>query len=180
MKSQIVKLSAYQPQWAQDYAYEKKRIEEVIGAYIVCIEHIGSTSVRGLMAKPIIDILVGVEHLAQVDMLVAPLSTIGYEYVPKPDNDKKFFRKGPWGQGKCHLHICEINSMEWHEKLLFRNYLRQHSDVAAAYVALKQQLAVTYHFDRPTYTKKKNRLYAMLSIWHIFCRRGFSTRSFSD
>lgn len=70
-------------------------------------------------------------------------------------NDKKFFRKGLWGQGKCHLHICEINSAEWHEKLLFRNYLRQYSGVAAAYVSLKQQLAVTYHFDRPTYTKKK-------------------------
>lgn len=66
-----------------------------------------------------------------------------------------FFRKGLWGQGTCHLHICEINSSEWIEKLLFRDYLRLHPDVAKEYASLKKELASNYKSDRPTYTKKK-------------------------
>ena len=66
-----------------------------------------------------------------------------------------FFRKGLWGQGTCHLHICEINNSEWIEKLLFRDYLRLNPEVAEEYALLKKELASQYHFDRTTYTKKK-------------------------
>ncbi|WP_256212940.1 GrpB family protein [Bacillus sp. OV322] len=76
------------------------------------------------------------------------MSEIGYEYVPKPVfKDRMFFRKGLWGQGTCHLHICEFNSSEWIEKLLFRDYLRLDPKVAEKYASLKKELASKYQYD---------------------------------
>ncbi len=76
--------------------------------------------------------------------------------VPKPELlDRSFFRKGEWRQGTCHLHICEFNSVEWREKIWFRNYLRLNPQIAKEYVALKKDLASRYTHDRPTYTMKK-------------------------
>ena len=156
MTKLIVNLSDYNPKWENVFEYEKKRIVNVIGDKIFGIEHIGSTSIKGLKAKPIIDIIVGVQDLEETSNFIVPLSDIEYEYVYKPEfKDRRFFRKGLWGQGTCHLHICEINSNEWIEKLLFRDYLRLNPDVAKEYTALKKELASNYKFDRPTYTKKK-------------------------
>ena len=156
MNKTIVNLSEYNHHWEQEFEYEKKRIAHVLGEKALGIEHIGSTSIRGMEAKPIIDIIVGVKDLDEVSNFVIPLSEIEYEYVHKPEfKDRRFFRKGLWGQGTCHLHMCEINSSEWIEKLLFRDYLRVHPNVAKEYALLKQELASNYKFDRPTYTKKK-------------------------
>lgn len=156
MSKLMVNLSKYNLNWEEEFEYEKKRIVDVIGDKIVGIEHIGSTSIKDLEAKPIIDIIVGVQGMDEVANLVIPLSEIEYEYVHKPDfKERSFFRKGLWGQGTCHLHICEMNSNEWVEKLLFRDYVRLHPDVANEYASLKKELASKYKFDRPTYTKKK-------------------------
>lgn len=156
MSKLMVNLSEYNLNWEKEFEIEKKRIVEVIGDKIVGIEHIGSTSIKGLEAKPIIDIIVGVQHLEEVSNIVMPLSKIEYEYVHKPEfKDRRFFRKGLWGQGTCHLHICEMNSSEWVEKLLFRDYVRLHPDIAIEYASLKKELASKYKFDRPTYTRKK-------------------------
>ncbi|MCM3767558.1 GrpB family protein [Neobacillus niacini] len=156
MTKPIVKLTEYNPDWETQFENENNRIVDVLGNKIVGIEHIGSTSIRGLAAKPIIDIMVGVRDLDEVSDFVRPLSDIEYEYVPKPEfKDRIFFRKGLWGQGTCHLHVCEFNGMEWVEKLLFRNYLRLHPQAAEEYASLKKELASTYQYDRPTYTKKK-------------------------
>ncbi|MGY3190435.1 GrpB family protein [Lysinibacillus sp. TE18511] len=127
MRKPIVNFTDYNLNWENEFEYEKKRIVDVIGDKVVGIEHIGSTSIKGLEAKPIIDIIVGVQDLDEVSNFVIPLSEIEYEYVHKPEfKDRRFFRKGLWGQGTCHLHICEINNSEWIEKLLFRDYLRLH------------------------------------------------------
>lgn len=156
MRKPEVHLSEYNPNWVIQFDEEKKRILSTIGHKIIGIEHIGSTSVEGLVAKPIIDILVGVQELDEISNLVRPLGEIEFEYVPKPEfKDRYFFRKGLWGQGTCHLHICEFNSSEWIDKLMFRDYLRLHPQVAQKYALLKEELASTHPFDRPTYTKKK-------------------------
>lgn len=152
----IVNLSDHNPNWEKQFDYEKKRIIDVLGDKAIGIEHIGSTSIKGIKAKPIIDILVGVHEINEVSIFVIPLRQIEYEYVPKPDfKERRFFRKGVWGKGTCHLHICEFNSNEWIEKLLFRDYLRLNPQVAEEYASLKKELASRYKFDRPTYTKKK-------------------------
>lgn len=156
MKKISVTLEDYNPIWVKQFEYEKGKITNAIGNQILGIEHIGSTSIKGLKAKPIIDILVCVKDIQNVFSLIHPLDQIGFEYVPKPEfKERRFFRKGSWGQGTCHLHICEYNNTEWHEKLLFRDYLRLHPEIAEQYEILKTELATKYKFDRPTYTKEK-------------------------
>ncbi|MCM3032366.1 GrpB family protein [Niallia taxi] len=155
MTVSVVELQPYNPDWEQQFEWEKKRICDAIDG-VIEVEHIGSTSIKGLTAKPIIDIMAGVPNLEQVDKWVPTLMEIEYEYVPKPEfTDRKFFRKGPWGQGICHLHICEYGSTEWRDKLLFRNYLRQHSQALREYASLKEELAHIHKFDRHAYTDRK-------------------------
>jgi GrpB-like predicted nucleotidyltransferase (UPF0157 family) len=156
MTKPIVDLNEYNSEWENHFDYERKKIIETIGDKIAGIEHIGSTSIRGLKAKPIIDIMVGVENFSKISSIVSPLNSIDFEYVPKPElTDRRFFRKGSWGQGTCHLHICEIHSTEWVEKLLFRDYLKNHPKVAKEYDLLKSELAMKYKYDRPAYTQQK-------------------------
>jgi GrpB-like predicted nucleotidyltransferase (UPF0157 family) len=156
MTKLLVNVSEYSEEWENQFEYERKRIMDVIGDKVARIEHIGSTAIKGLKAKAIIDIMVGVEELSTVPTFVAPLSEIEFEYVPKPEvTDRRFFRKGLWGKGTCHLHICEVNGREWMEKLLFRDYLRKHPQVAKEYALLKSELASKYKYDRPTYTQQK-------------------------
>lgn len=149
-------LNEYTIEWERQFEYEKNRIMAAIGNQIDGIEHIGSTSIRGLMAKPIIDIMVGVRSLERTSAFVKPLSEVDYEYVPKPEvTERKFFRKGLWGNGTCHLHICVIHSTEWIEKTVFRDYLRKHPESVEEYALLKCKLAIKYKYDRPAYTKQK-------------------------
>jgi len=156
MKKNKVVLSDYDPNWEEQFLDEKRSIQEAIGLSILGIEHIGSTSIKGLKAKPIIDILLGVQSIEGVSELIEALRIIGYEYVPKPELiDRRFFRKGLWGQGTCHLHICEYNNNEWIDKCLFRDYLRLNAQTAHEYETLKEQLAYHFQYDRPTYTLKK-------------------------
>ncbi|GAF65616.1 hypothetical protein BTS2_2514 [Bacillus sp. TS-2] len=156
MTKPTVYLMDYQSKWKEQFKFERDNILDAIGDKIAAIEHIGSTSIEGIKAKPIIDIMVGVEDLSTTENLISPLSEIEFEYIPKPElTDRRFFRKGEWGKGTCHLHICEIQSTEWAEKLWFRNYLREHPKVAESYTLLKSELATKYKYDRSTYTQKK-------------------------
>ncbi|MDP4549595.1 GrpB family protein [Alkalihalobacillus macyae] len=156
MTKPTVQLNEYNAEWESQFDYEKERIIAAIGDKLAGIEHIGSTSIKGLKAKPIIDIMGGIEDLSSTLAIVQPLNEIEFEYVPKPEfTDRRFFRKGSWGKGTCHLHICEIHSTEWIEKIVFRDYLRKHSKVAEEYALLKSELATTYKDDRSTYTQHK-------------------------
>ncbi len=152
----FVRLSPYDPHWEVRFNQEKEMIIQVIGPSLVGIEHIGSTSVKGLGAKPIIDLLAGVKDLEEVPSFIEPLKKIDYEYVQKPElTDRRFFRKGKSQRGTCHLHICEFETSEWNDKLLFRNYLRTFPEAAVEYGKLKKELAKLYQFDRPKYTQEK-------------------------
>ncbi|XXM73102.1 GrpB family protein [Lysinibacillus sphaericus] len=156
MNKPNVELSEYNKEWAAKFEYEKNQIKNVVGTAISAVEHIGSTSIKGLTAKPIIDIMAGIDDLNRTEILIEPLSKIDFEYVPKPElTDRRFFRKGLWGKGTCHLHICEFQGKEWYEKLLFRDYLRNHPQAAKEYAQLKSELAVKFKFDRPAYTERK-------------------------
>lgn len=148
----------YDPQWVTLYEREKTNILAAIGNKVVAIEHIGSTAVPGLGAKPIIDILVGVLCLADADECIEPLKSIGYEYAPEHEAfepERRYFRKGPVGARNYHLHVTEVNSNLWRNHLLFRDYLRAHPEVARQYHELKRALAEKYRFNRPAYTNSK-------------------------
>ncbi|MDQ0271276.1 GrpB family protein [Cytobacillus purgationiresistens] len=152
MSVPVVELSLYQSNWEKLYIEEKGKIESALEQKVTAIEHFGSTSIKGMEAKPIIDILVAMKDLNDAVTMIAPLSKLGYKYVAKPEQrERYFFNKN----SRFHLHICEIDSKEWTEKILFRDFLRAYPDVASAYITMKKGLAAQYKFDRPTYTKHK-------------------------
>ena len=153
-----VRVADYDPRWPEMFEEERRRILGAIGPHIVAVEHVGSTSVPGLGAKPIIDIMVGIRSLADAPLCVTPLHLIGYEYVPKNElltPERRYFRKGERGAGTHHLHMVEQGGKFWEEHLLFRDYLRAHAEAARAYETLKRELATAHGSDRGAYTNAK-------------------------
>lgn len=148
----------YNPQWPALYEEEKGRLLGVIGHKVVAIEHVGSTAVPGLGAKPIIDITVAVHRLADAEECIELLPSIGYEYIP-PDKvgipERRYFRKGLPGARTHHIHMVELASDFWERHLLFRDFLRAHPEVAQQYYELKKGLATKYGEDREGYTEAK-------------------------
>lgn len=155
MEKTIV-IKKYTPNWTLQFTKEQKIIKNIMGDAAIAIEHIGSTSVAGLSAKPILDMMVGVRNLNDIDVFIEPLKTIEYEHVfHKEFPNRRFFRKGLWRAGTHHLHIYQYGSEEWNHNLLFRDYLRSHPNVRQQYEQLKKELANKHRFDRVAYTNAK-------------------------
>jgi GrpB-like predicted nucleotidyltransferase (UPF0157 family) len=147
----------YDPQWPVLYEEERRRILEVVGHKVLAIEHIGSTAVPGLGAKPIIDMMAGVRESTDADECLPPLEKIGYRDVaPQPNNLEWYYclGKGPHSTG-YHLHLVKFVSPHWRRHLLFRNYLRTHPEAAQRYYELKKKLAAKHGSDRIGYTDAK-------------------------
>jgi GrpB-like predicted nucleotidyltransferase (UPF0157 family) len=124
------------------YEEEKQRILDVIRHELDGIEHIGSTSIPGMKAKPIIDILIAVRDLGIVANMVEPLRLIGYEYRPMGREkvpDTEYFRKGPSGGNTHHIRVVRTGSQLWADYVLFRNYLRNHPEACREYEKLKSE-----------------------------------------
>ena len=151
----IVKLVPYTPEWTQWFELEKAQIEAVIGEHILDVEHIGSTAIPGMMAKPIIDLSVGVKNFDGAFICVEPLVALGYEYLGENGIPRRhYFRRGE-PKRTHHLHMVEVDSVDRERTLLFRDYLRQHPEVAQEYAALKDKLAHQFQHNRPSYMKGK-------------------------
>jgi len=157
--SRPVRIEDYGPQRPILYEEEKCHILEIIGDMIVRIEHIRSTSVPNLGAKPIIDIMVAVNRLSDAEKCIKPLQRIGYKYQPEHETsipERRFFHKGnPPKEQHYHLHMVERTSDFWKRHLLFRDYLRTHPKAAQEYYDLKKRLAIEYDTDREGYTEAK-------------------------
>jgi len=157
--SRSVVIADYDPRWPRLYEEERRRILEVVGDIIVRIEHIGSTAVPDLGAKPTIDLMVAVNRLSDAEKCFEPLQRIGYEYRHQGEaffSERRFFRKGnPPKEQHYHLHMVELASDFWKRHLLFRDYLRTHPKVAHEYCELKKRLASKYGLDREGYTTAK-------------------------
>lgn len=148
-------IADYNPQWPSLYAQEAQRLRDALGAAVVEIEHVGSTSVEGLAAKPVIDLLLIVRSLADAEQAVPALATEGYEYLGENGiPGRLFFRKGM--PRTHHLHIVESGHHQWPDNLDFRDYLRAHPDEAARYEALKRSLAERFRYQRDDYTSGKS------------------------
>lgn len=154
-----VRIVDYDPRWQKLYEEEKRRILDVIGHLVVRIEHIGSTTVPNLGAKPTIDVMAAVNHLSNAKKCIEPLQRIGYEYQPGHEvtmPERRFFRKGdPPEEQHYHLHMVELTSDFWKRHLLFRDFLHTHPEVAQKYYELKKRLANEYGSDRESYTEAK-------------------------
>ncbi len=157
-----VVIADYDPRWTTMYAEESARIQNVIGEWLLGIEHVGSTSVPGLAAKPVVDMMPGLSSLDDSRHIVKPLQKLGYQYFPEHETvmpERRYFAL-PAGdkhrvRRRFHLHIVETTSSFWRRHLAFRNYLRAHPDVAGEYAALKRRLAAEYGSDREGYTEAK-------------------------
>ncbi len=139
-----VEIDEYDPAWPTAFQAEARRIEETVGPIAMRIEHIGSTSVPGLAAKPVIDIQVSVGQVTPLDAYSGMLVELGYTHVslPEPGDDVYpfFLRPASWPTTH-HVHVCECGGIEERRHLLFRDWLRQHPEDRQAYEDLKRRLA---------------------------------------
>ena len=150
----IVKLEPHTEQWQQLFAEEAARVREVVGEYILAIEHVGSTSISRIAAKPIIDMAAAVERSADGERCIAPLENIGYEYRGEHGIAGRFyFVKGE--PRTHHLHMVTADSDFWRSHLAFRDYLRENPAMAKEYESLKLELARKYGDDREAYQRGK-------------------------
>ena len=152
-----VLIADYDPQWPYLYAQEAEAIRRAVGKALVAVEHVGSTSVPGLAAKPVIDILAGVTSFAAGEHSVPALEAFGYEC--RGENGipgRLFFRKGLVQYRRTHhLHLVQTNHEQWVGMLSFRDFLRTHPDEARCYEALKRNLAAQFRDNRKAYTEGK-------------------------
>lgn len=154
--SRPIVIQAYDPQWPQLYAVEERHLWEILSSSAVQIEHIGSTSVPGLAAKPIIDISVAVRDLADAPACVPALGDLGYVEVPiNPICQRRLFCKGSYNEGTHHVHFTVHGSVMWAEPMLFRNYLRTHPTAAAWYQQIKRDSATKHQNDLNGYHDAK-------------------------
>ncbi len=146
----------YNPDWPRMYEEERARIAEAMGEWLVDIQHVGSTSVPGLAAKPIVDIMPGIRSLHDDVHIIGPLEELGYEYAPPGVDDipeRRYFRRGI--PRVFHVHVVEVMGEFWRRHIAFRDYLRAHPDTATGYAALKRRLAAEYGSDRLGYVNAK-------------------------
>ena len=152
-----VVIAAYDPSWPEIYAGEAQAIRQALGDVLVGVEHVGSTAIPGLAAKPIIDILAGVTSFAAGTAAIPALEGLGYDC--RGENGipgRLFFRKGLIDFRRTHhLHVVELGHEQWASMLTFRDYLRSHPGDARRYEALKRELSVKYRDNRRAYTNGK-------------------------
>ena len=150
-----VKLEPHSEKWHQLFAEEKAHLLQAVGDYVIAIEHVGSTAICGISAKPIIDIAASVERFADGEKCVEPLENIGYEYRSEHGIAGRFyFVKGE--PRTHHLHMVLESSDFWRSHLLFRDYLRENPETAKEYEDLKLKLAREYLDDRDAYLRGKS------------------------
>lgn len=158
-------LESHNPQWSVIFQKERELISSKIEAFLpILIEHVGSTSIPGIKAKPYIDILIVIaEELLFNEKMIAELSTLGYAYfvVPKRDEIEAYmsFGKGYSLEGKSeqifHIHMCTPSNITA-KQIEFRDYLRANPEQAKAYEKLKVESAEKFKNDRGAYVLSKN------------------------
>jgi GrpB-like predicted nucleotidyltransferase (UPF0157 family) len=158
-------VAAYDQAWPVRFIELGRDLRAGLGAVALRIDHIGSTSVPGLAAKPIIDIQVSVADFEPLAAYRLPLEQLGYRYrADNPERTKRYFREPP-GRRRTHVHVRRAGSFSEQWALLFRDYLRAHREAAAEYAAVKQRLALRFRDDRRAYVDAKGPL-----LWEIIRR----------
>lgn len=170
-----VRVVPYQSKWPTLFLQEAEQIRNILGMDLLAIHHIGSTSVEGLYAKPIIDMLVVVQEIELIDPYNNQMEAIGYEPMGEFGiPGRRYFRKG--GQNRTHqIHAFAAND-HWNidRHLAVRDYLRSHPKDAAAYGALKQILAQQFPHDIERYCDGKDAFVKTLEqkayAWYSNCK----------
>jgi GrpB-like predicted nucleotidyltransferase (UPF0157 family) len=143
----MIAIVPYDVSWPPQYATEADAVRHALGLCAIRVEHVGSTSVPGLAAKPVIDIQVSVPTLEPLSRYLQPLAGIGYTHVPLGEFDAvyPFFQKPITWPSTHHVHLCVVGSEQERRHIAFRDYLRKNPAVAAEYLELKRELAAANH-----------------------------------
>jgi GrpB-like predicted nucleotidyltransferase (UPF0157 family) len=157
MQRGVVKLSEHDESWHKIFLSEKEKLQEVLGDNVLGIEHIGSTAIDRIRAKPILDILVGVKVLGEPEEYSNDLQKL--DYLFRTDYREKqqhiFFVKGPEENRTHYLKVTTFDSDFWKEHIIFRNFLNKNTEYAKKYEGLKIQLMEKYQGKRIPYTDGK-------------------------
>ena len=151
-------ITSYNPSWPTMFREEQRLLMSVLPEHFE-VEHIGSTAVPGLSAKPILDVMIGAPSLPAIDAVIPALEELGYEYLPQNEAtipDRRFLAKPLVRPRHFHVHAVALDGRFWREHLLFRDLLRADAVLASEYDALKRSLAERFGDDRAGYTEAKS------------------------
>jgi GrpB-like predicted nucleotidyltransferase (UPF0157 family) len=169
----MIYLSPYNSKWPADFEDEKAFLQKAIPLDVIEIEHIGSTAIPSIYAKPIIDIMIGVGKLSDINFdIISTLEKNGYNYIKNYEVNmpyRRYFQKNNSEMIRTHqIHLVEINSDFWKRHLLFRNYLRAHPQDAKRYEKLKLELVKIFTDTHPYSSAKSefcNEIYLKAIAW---------------
>jgi GrpB-like predicted nucleotidyltransferase (UPF0157 family) len=157
LASGTVSLSRAHDAWAAAYERERVRIVAAIGEHLLDVQHVGSTSIPGVPAKPILDILVGVRDFDEANACVGPMVALGYLYRGENGIARRhYFVKGD--PRTHHVHMVEVQSEGWRATLRFRDLLRRNPPLAREYALAKERLALLHSRDRQAYQRGKDEI----------------------
>ena len=161
---EAIHLSEYDPAWPEAFATESVALRPLLEEWITGgVHHVGSTAIPGMIAKPIIDIMIGVATLADSRPCIDVLRGAGWWYAPyRPDTMHWFCRPSP-ARRTHHLHLVPTGSDWYQAELAFRDYLIAHPEAAEQYARLKQDLAARFPNDREAYTDGKSEFIARIN-----------------
>ncbi|MGZ0149114.1 GrpB family protein [Kribbella sp. WER1] len=151
----MITIEPYDEAWPQRFAELGRVLRAALGDVALRIDHIGSTAVPDLAAKPVIDLQISVAALEPVAPFRDPLLALGYVYRPdNPERTKRYFREPP-GSPRTHIHVRKLGSFSQQFPLLLRDYLRTHPAELPPYEHLKRELAAAHPTNRAAYTDGK-------------------------
>lgn len=155
-----VEIVDYDPGWPARYDRAADELRHALEPWLIAIEHVGSTAVPGLPAKPVIDIQVGVTSLRHSELIVSAVEDLGYEYVPAYEAElpnRRYFRRwSSTGRRTHQIHLVEHSDRRWWDRhVAFRDWLRTHPTDRDRYAELKRRLATEFRYDRVGYTDAK-------------------------
>ncbi|MFI5735587.1 GrpB family protein [Kribbella sp. NPDC051587] len=155
MGEHAIHIEPYDADWLRQFAALGERLRGALGDVALRIDHIGSTAVPGLAAKPVIDVQVSVEALEPVTPYREPLQGLGFVYrADNVERTKRYFREAP-GAHRTHIHVRKEGSFSQQFPLLLRDFLRTHPEAVLEYAALKRELADRFRDDRAAYGAAK-------------------------
>lgn len=161
LKRGNVELHEHDENWYGIATYTINDLKTIFGDIAIDIQHVGSTAIHTICAKPIIDISVGVTDLKAVHLILNELDENGYMYRPENNHDyQMFFSAGDLSKDtrSHHIHVVKYNDVDWNNYILFRDYLNNNYGMAKKYEKLKLELKGKYRNDRVKYTDGKAEL----------------------
>ncbi len=168
-----VRIVDYDPTWPETAAAEIALVKAALGSQVTRVDHVGSTAVPGMAAKPIVDLQVSVARIAPTAPFVEPLEALGYLFAPDPSSpDFHFFGKPVERPRAFHLHVCAAGGDDEARHLALRDYLRARPDEALRYAEVKRGLVDLRPGDRLAYIEGKADYVAALEERAVMFARG--------